>query len=165
MIKSALIFLAMLDHSTPPDIAAGALLAAPLYGLESHTMAAYLVAGHPGGRYSGRCGDPQTIVRGTCGPYRLSLDRVRDYGAPPAVRDSLRRHRVLSALPAAHMLARARRVHHRRCTEERCAGWRIHSSASFRARASARARWKLARRMEVERALCGVLCRVAWGLP
>lgn len=171
VIKSVIVFIALLSHGTPPDIAAGAMLGATAYAIPSHIMAGYLVSGHPGARYSGRCGDPKTIKGGTCGPYRLGLDRVKDYGVAIRYRDQVRRHRILSALPAGHMLSRARRVHNhgegrrRPCREEKCIGWRVHPKAGTKSRTSPRARWKVRRQLKAELELCGKWCRAAVMLP
>jgi hypothetical protein len=165
MIKTAIVLIALLDAGAPPDIAAGAMLGAAMYAIPVEVMAGYLVSGHPGARYSGECGDPKTIEGGTCGPYRLSMARIRDYGAPDGHRDALRNHRVLSALPAGHMLSRARRVHHegegrrRACDDGH--DWRAHPKSSTRARASPKARWKVRRQREAEWAMCGGWCRAA----
>jgi hypothetical protein len=159
MIKTAIIFVALLDLGTPPDIAAGAMLAAPLYAIPSHTMAGYLASGHPGARYSGRCGDPS--IGGTCGPYRLHAMWARRYGA----KASLRHHRVWSSLIAARMLSEARTRHydgiHGRPPCEGRHDYRVHPKAGPGRRDTARAAWKVRNQVRLERELCGVWCRAA----
>jgi hypothetical protein len=157
VIKPALLMLAMLQHNTPPDIAAGALLGAAAYGIPSHVMAGYLVSGHPGGRYSGRCGDPST--GGTCGPYRLHAMWARRCGYP----GHWRHHRVLSSLIAGCMLSHSRWQHYegvgsrRPCVRDH--DYRAHPKSSGGARASPRAAGKVRRQIRIEWDLCGTWCR------
>lgn len=138
------ITLATLIHlGAPPQHAAGAVLAGMRHGISPCVMGGLLISGHPGMRFSGRCGDHGT----TCGAWRIHQMWPRRWGYTLADRN----HWYYGADMAARLALYSQRRH------ERCEGehdWRAHMKASSGARDGPRAAWKVRRQLAAERRVC-----------
>jgi hypothetical protein len=157
VIKSILVLVMLLHHGAPADLAVATVGAAAVHDVEVQHLGGFLIVGHPGARYSGRCGDYVNGRGTTCGPYRLAELWPMTFGYELADRD-----RPWPASAMAARLLRYSQQKHERCDTQH--DWRAHMRS--RDRDSVRAAWKVRRSHMAELAVCPQpWCSIATYLP
>ena len=137
-------------HGAPGALPVSTVVQATAQGVDPAILAGYLEVGHPGARYSGRCGDHGM----TCGPFRLHRLWAYEFGVPLSAREG----DWSSAWMASRLLVYAQERHEERCERggrvEPDHGWRAHLKARSGRRGSPLAHKKVRRQLAAEKRMC-----------